>query len=331
MPPQDNAPRPGGGGKLGRAGLPVSPVGLGLAALGRPAYITVGRGADLGADRSVEALRRQAHEVLDAAHAAGVRYFDAARSYGRAEEFLASWLEERGLRPGEVSVGSKWGYEYTGGWRMDAEKHETKDLSVDTLRRQLDETRGLLGDHLGLYHIHSATLESGVLEDGAVLGELEALKGTGVAVGLSVTGPRQAETIARALETGLFDAVQATWNLLERSASDALARAHEGGMGVIVKEALANGRLAAREGGADERLLSAARERGLTPDALALAAALAQPWAHTVLSGAVTVETLRSNLSALGATYDEELDRRLLPLREQREHYWSERANLPWT
>jgi aryl-alcohol dehydrogenase-like predicted oxidoreductase len=269
--------------------------------------------------------------VLDAAYALGVRYFDAARSYGRAEEFLATWLAERGIGPGEVTVGSKWGYEYTGGWRVDAEKHEVKDLRVSALRRQLDETRGLLDDHLDLYQVHSATLESGVLEDDAVLGELKGLKETGVAIGLSVTGPRQVETIARALEIGVFDTVQATWNLLERSASEMLARAHEAGLGVIVKEALANGRLTAREGGADEGFLAVARERGQSPDTLALSAALAQPWADVVLSGAATVEALRSNLSALEApSYDRETDRRLLSVCEEREHYWSERANLPW-
>ncbi len=331
MPSREDRSWPEGTRRLGRAGFPVSAVGLGLAALGRPAYITLGHAGDLGPDRSVEALRDLTHDVLDAAYAAGVRYFDAARSYGRAEEFLASWLAGRGLAPGDVSVGSKWGYEYTGGWRLDAEKHETKDLSVSTLRRQLDETRGLLGEHLDLYQVHSATLESGILEDAAVLGELEDLKRTGVAVGLSVTGPRQADTISRALETGAFDTVQATWNLLERSASAALAAAHEAGLGVIVKEALANGRLAARQR-ADERLLAVARERGQTPDALALSAALAQPWADVVISGAATVETLRSNLSALeGPSYDEGTDRRLLPLTEDAEHYWAQRSNLAWT
>ena len=319
---------------LGRTGLAVSPIGLGLAALGRPAYITSGREGDLGGDRSVDAMRRRTHEVLDAAYAAGVRYFDAARSYGRAEEFLSSWLGARGIGPGEVSVGSKWGYEYTGGWRMDAEKHEVKNLTAEMLRRQLGETREKLGGHLGLYQIHSATLESGVLEDDEVLRELRDLKGTGVAVGLSVTGPRQARTIELALRTGVFDCVQATWNLLERSAADALARAHEAGMGVIVKEALANGRLVGGDGSEDERLrplLDAARERGLGPDALAIAAALHQPWASVVLSGAATVGALRSNLSALGTRYDEELDRRLRPLREDPERYWSKRSSLPWT
>ena len=331
MPPQADRLQFDGTRRLGRTRLPVSAIGLGLAALGRPAYITLGRTKDLGPNRSVGALRRRTHAVLDAAYAAGVRYFDAARSYGRAEEFLASWLAERGIGPGEVTVGSKWGYEYTGGWRVDAERHEVKDLGVSALRRQLEETRGVLGSHLDLYQVHSATLESGVFEDDAVLGELEAVKEAGVAVGLSVTGPRQSDTISRALETGAFDTVQATWNLLERSASDALARAHDTGLGVIVKEALANGRLAARER-ADERLLAVARERGQTPDALALSAALAQPWADVVLSGAATVETLRSNLSSLeGPPYDEETDRRLLPLTEDPEHYWSRRSNLAWT
>ena len=305
-------------------------MGLGLAALGRPAYINLGRAEDLGRDRSVEAMRRRTLEVLDAAYAAGVRYFDAARSYGRAEEFLASWLLERGIGSDELSVGSKWGYEYTGSWQMDAEKHEVKDLSAQMLRRQLEETRNLLGEHLGLYQIHSATLESGVLEDAAVLGELEGLKGEGVAVGISVTGPRQAQTIEAALEVGIFDCVQATWNLLERSAGDALVQAHKAGLGVIVKEALANGRLAVEEA-ADERLLAAARERGLSPDTLALSAVLARPWADVVLSGAATVGTLRSNLSALEANFDAELDGRLLPLREEPERYWSERKNLAWT
>jgi aryl-alcohol dehydrogenase-like predicted oxidoreductase len=100
---------------------------------------------------------------------------------------------------------------------------------------------------------------------------------------------------------------------------------------VIVKEVLANGRLAARER-ADERLLAVARERGQTPDALALSAALAQPWADVVLSGAATVETLHSNLSALeGPPYDEETDRLLHPLVEDPDHYWSQRSNLAWT
>jgi Aldo/keto reductase family len=165
---------------LGRTGLQVSPLGLGLAALGRPGYINVGHGEDLRGETDVDAMERNAHHVLDTAFEGGVRYFDAARSYGRAEAFLAHWLERRGLRPGELTVGSKWGYTYTAGWRVDADPAEVKDLSAPTLRRQLAESRALLGPHLRLYQIHSATLESEVLEDTAVLEELRRLRGEGV-------------------------------------------------------------------------------------------------------------------------------------------------------
>ncbi|WP_311922417.1 aldo/keto reductase [Microbispora sp. H10836] len=314
---------------LGRGRLQVTPMGLGLAALGRPAYITLGRDADLGGDRDVAAMRARTWEVLDAAWAAGVRYVDAARSYGLAEEFLAGWLADRGVRPGEVAVGSKWGYEYVGGWRMDAGRHEEKDLSAERLRRQLGETRELLGGHLSLYQIHSATVESGVLDDEEVLGELRALRAEGVAVGLSTTGPRQAATIEKAVATGLFDTVQSTWNLLERSAGEALARAHAAGLGVIVKEGVANGRLTAH--GAPPALARAARERGVTPDALALAAVLARPWAGVVLSGAATTAQLSGNLTALAVTWDEEAEETLAGLAEDAETYWARRAALPWT
>ena len=313
--------------ELGRTGLAVSRMGLGLAAVGRPAYITLGRSTDLGADRTVAAMRRRSHALLDAAHAAGVRYLDVARSYGRAEEFLGEWLSAH-LVPGAVTVGSKWGYRYTGDWRLDVTVQELKDLSVDNLRRQFAESQDLLGDHLRLYQIHSATLESGVLEDDAVLAELRRIKEMGLAIGLTVTGPRQAETIERALAVGLFDTVQATWNLLERSATPALERAHEAGVGVIIKEALANGRLTAA--GKERALFDVARELEVAPDVIALAAVLNQPWADVVLSGAVTPEQLVSNLAALDVVGVDRLQARLRHLAEPPERYWSERSRLPW-
>src|SRR5918999_929287 len=191
-------------------------IGLGLAALGRPGYLNFGHGDDLGEDRSVAALRSRAFAVLDAAWAGGVRHLDAARSYGRAEEFLGDWLRSRAA-PGAV-VSSKWGYVYTADWQVDADPPEVKHHDADTFRRQLEETRERLGDRLGLYAIHSATPDSGVLENAAVLDELRALRATGVRIGVTVSGTSQPATIERALELDLFDAVQASWNLHERSA-----------------------------------------------------------------------------------------------------------------
>jgi aryl-alcohol dehydrogenase-like predicted oxidoreductase len=309
-------------------GLPVSRLGLGLAALGRPGYINVGHGADLAGRTEDADLEHHVHLLLDAAYDGGVRYFDAARSYGKAEAFLASWLAQRALPPGEVTVGSKWGYTYTAEWRVDAEQHEVKDLSLATLRRQLAESLALLGPYLCLWQIHSATLESGVLDDRAVLDELTRLRATGLAIGLTVTGPRQAETIERALEIPVFDTVQATWNLLERSVGRALAEAHEAGVGVIVKEALANGRLTAR--GDVASLLEASARRGIAPDVLALAVVLAQPWADVVLSGAATLEALNSNLTALDIELPEGLEPELKDIEEEPTRYWEGRSALSW-
>jgi aryl-alcohol dehydrogenase-like predicted oxidoreductase len=314
--------------KLGRTSLDVTRIGLGLAALGRPGYITVGHAGDLGGDTDVAAMEAQAHQVLDAAYAGGVRYFDAARSYGRAEEFLGSWLTARGLGPGDVTVGSKWGYTYTADWHVDAEVNEVKDLSIETLRRQEAESRSFLGSNLRLYQIHSATIESGVLEDPAVRDELARMRAGGLYIGFTATGPRQRDTIGRAVALGGFDAVQATWNLLETSAGPALAAAHDAGLGVIVKEAVANGRLTAR--GDVPLLLDAARQIDVTPDALALAAVLAQPWVDVVLSGAVTAQMVASNHAALAVELDENLWERLGALREGPDAYWTTRSALSW-
>jgi aryl-alcohol dehydrogenase-like predicted oxidoreductase len=299
-------------------------LGLGLAALGRPGYLNLGHGDDLGGERSVEALERRAHAVMDAAYAGGIRYFDAARSYGRAEEFLGHWLP---TAP-DALAGSKWGYVYTADWQVDADPPEVKHHDLATFERQLAETRERLGDRLALYQIHSATPDSGVLDDSAVLDALAALRGQGVAIGLTVSGTSQAETIEQALGLDLFDAVQATWNLHERAAATALAAAHETGLTVIVKEALANGRLTRRAH--NPELAAVARLAGASEDALALAAALAEPWADIVLIGAASVETLASNLRARDVQWTSELDAATAGLAEPSDAYWRKRSELRW-
>lgn len=321
---------------LGSTGLSVTPIGLGLAALGRPAYINAGRDQDLGADRSVAAMERRCHEVLDAAYAAGVRYVDAARSYGHAEAFLRSWFAKSGVSADAVTVGSKWGYRYTGEWRLDADVQEVKDLSVEALTRQIEESRAELGDRLRLYQVHSATLESGVLEDRRVMEALARLRSEGLVVGLTTSGPRQADVIWRALELNAdespFRVVQATWNLLEPSCGAALAEAHAAGWGVIVKEVLANGRLTSRSAEASSRALSDVAEAiEASPDQVAIAVASSRPWADVVLSGAATVAQVRSNVQALQIRLSGDHLQRLGAIAEPSESYWAARASRRWT
>ncbi|MER6821582.1 aldo/keto reductase [Streptomyces cellulosae] len=320
--------------RLATATTPTAHLGLGLAGVGRPAYITLDRTEALGEedDRTVENLRTRTHELLDAAYAQGVRYIDAARSYGRSEEFLADWLKSR-PDVTDVVVGSKWGYTYTGGWTTDAERHEVKDHSLAAYERQRAETEAILGDRLDLYQIHSVTPDSPALTDKDLHARLAEESARGVTVGFSTSGPRQADTIRAALEVTvdgepLFRTVQSTYNILETSAGPALAEAHDAGLTVIVKEGMANGRLAAPH--APEPLRTVAEETDLGCDAVALAVILRQPWAGVVLSGAATVVQLTSNLHAAAVDLTDDQLARLVPLAETPEAYWEHRGTLPW-
>lgn len=329
--------------QFGETSLTVTPIGLGLAALGRPGYINLGHGKDLDHDYAVEAMETHTHVVLDAAWEAGIRYFDAARSYGRAEAFLSSWLNGRHIDPASVTIGSKWGYTYTADWQINlpqGQKHEVKEHSLPVLQRQWQESRALLGNQLDIYQIHSATLDSGVLENEAVLAELARLRNTGTVIGLSLSGTGQTDTLWRALAIEfdgqhLFGSVQATWNILEQSTTAVLTAAHEAGLGVIIKEALANGRLTPRNQALSfqpqmHTLTQLAEQHHTTVDALALAAVLNQPFVDVVLSGAAQTDHLHSNLAAINLAWRSDLADVLLEMREETAVYWQTRSNLPW-
>src|SRR3984957_12601843 len=325
---------------LGRTGLTVSRLGLGMAALGRPGYINLYHAEDLGDDSSVTAMEHHAHGVLDIAWKNGVRYFDVARSYGRSEKFLGSWIQSRSVPRSMITVGSKWGYTYTADWKIQTPSHEIKSHTLSTLQKQWPESISWLNGYLDLYQIHSVTMESGVLDDQSVFDELARLKTTGTHIGLSLSGPDQAATLRKAMALNLdglplFETVQATWNLLEPSAGPALSEAHAAGMGVIVKEALANGRLTSRnpDPAFAPNLAILQREAARfdsSVDALALASCLVQPFVDVVLSGAVTEDQVISNLGSCLLNPDGNAMSRLLALAEPAQSYWATRKSLPW-
>ncbi|HMF87494.1 MAG TPA: aldo/keto reductase [Gemmatimonadaceae bacterium] len=317
-------------------------LGLGLAALGRPGYVTLNHAADLGGRYDPSAMELRAHDVLNAAFEAGIRYVDTARSYGQAEDFVASWLRKREIEPGEIVVASKWGYTYTAGWSTSAEQHEVKDHSLAAFERQLSESVERLGPYLSLYQIHSVTADGRTLEDDALIDAIARLRERGIRAGLSVSGAGQGVAIRRSIEVHrdgerVFDSVQATWNLLERGAESALEEAHAAGMKVVIKETLANGRLTHRNRDGDDvfasrvaRIRELAGSRGATIETLALAAALARSWADVVLSGAATVGQIRSNVAAFEIAYDGELEEQVRPMSIASDEYWRVRSAFSW-
>jgi aryl-alcohol dehydrogenase-like predicted oxidoreductase len=170
-----------------------------------------------------------------------------------------------------------------------------------------------------------------------LLDALAALRASGTPVGVSLSGPGQGEALDRVLAVErdgarLFSTVQATWNVLEPSVGPMLRTAHEAGMGVIVKEAVANGRLAPRTGEKRvQRVLAPIAARfAVTIDAVALAAALDHPWVDVALSGAATAAHLRANLGA-GVVQLTPDDRAALgALVEPPASYWAHRGDLAW-
>ena len=216
------------------------------------------------------------------------------------------------------------------------EPHEVKDHSAAHLRQQWPESDDLVGSHLRLYQVHSATFDSGILDNVETHEALAALKrDRGWALGLSVSSPAQGAVVDAALKIEvngerLFDAVQATYNVFEQAPGSSLAAAHQQGVEIIVKEAMANGRVLA-----DASLLRYAAELDCAPDAVALACVLAQPFEPHVLSGAVTADQVASNLGAIAVadrlrTDPELLGRIMGETRQDSEAYWAERAALAW-
>lgn len=309
---------------------------LGTAVLGRPAYINTGSGSALPADRSVDSFRAHTATVLDAAVAAGVDWIDTARSYGRAEEFVGDWWRARAAadpqwREQAPTISSKWGYRYVGDWDIHAAVHEVKDHSLTHFTEQFALTRQML-PRLNLYQAHSLTLDSPLFDDEPLQRALGELRDSGVAVGFSSSGPQQGEIIRRALDievagARLFSAVQATWNLLEPSVGPALAEASRRELTVIVKEALANGRLVVDP---PAPLRTVAARHGAAADAAALAAVAQQPWADRVLLGAAGVGQLHANLQADAVELTPQDLAELSPLAMDPEVYWADRSALAW-
>ena len=312
-------------------------LGLGLAAVGRPAYLTGGRDADLGGARSVAEMRARTVDVLEAAYANGIRYIDTARSYGLAEEFLAGWLR---ARPDvtDVVVASKWGYRYVGDWRLDVDVHEVKEHTLGAFQEQWSESNELLGGRLSLYQVHSVTEDSPLLSDAPLQRALADLRDGGLAIGFSTSGPHQGDAIraALALEIGgapLFSSVQSTWNLLETSAAPALAEAHAAGRTVILKECFANGRLV--PGTADQapgvrNSALLAEDMGVGVDQLAIGAAAHQPWATRVLSGAATTAQVESHVAGVALDLTAEQLTNLTAFAEEPLDYWAARSRRAW-
>jgi aryl-alcohol dehydrogenase-like predicted oxidoreductase len=310
-------------------------IGIGLAALGRPEYINIRENKSI--DKSEKAFRENAYEVLDFAYENGIHYFDTAPSYGKGERYLIDWKTER--KHSDIILSTKWGYTYVANWELGYKgKHEVKEHSLDKLLEQWEVSQLLLPE-LKIYQIHSATLESGVLQNVSVLNQLHQIKKqTNVQIGISSSGYNQKEIILEALNVKveneyLFDSFQVTYNILEQSSLEVLNTLKSKNKTIIIKEALANGRIFNQENKAAYSLLDTlSKKYKVGIDAIAIRFVIESIEPDFVLSGASNTKQLEQNLKAINKdlSFTASELKQLKLLRRNPKSYWDERSLLAW-
>ena len=311
-------------------------LGLGTAALGRPQYINV-RQNDVD-NSDLAAFRKQSFDVLEDAYNAGIRYFDTAPGYGLAEELVLNWLKTKD--DNSIEIATKWGYTYTANFNANATVHEVKEHSLAKLNEQWNFSKQLL-PYLKVYQIHSATLETGVLENQEVLKQLAFLKKEyNLKIGLTTTGTNQVDVIKKALDVfidgkQLFDIFQVTYNFLEQSLLEIIDELHQQNKEIVIKEALANGRVFSNKNYAHYQKMYASLEKlskkhKVGIDAIALKYCEQTIPKSTVLSGASNVNQLKENLKINSFSLSDEDTNLLNSFKTDAENYWSERKNLEW-
>ncbi len=307
-----------------------------MAAIGRSHYINVR--TNTIANSNVNELKANGFKVLDEAYNLGVRYFDTAPGYGLAEQLLIDWLANK--NDNDIQVATKWGYTYVANFDANALVHEVKEHSVSKLKEQWQVSKKLL-PFLTTYQIHSATLETGVLENVPVLNELAYLKSEfNIKIGISTTGENQEEVIKKALDVTvegmpLFDSFQSTYNILDQSilsVGDVLSKE---GKKLIIKEALANGRIFRNSNYPEyynlyTTLETISKKYGVGVDAVALQFCAETMPESIVLSGASTVTQLKENLKMNAFVLSEEEINRLRNFSVDPIKYWNERKQLKW-
>jgi aryl-alcohol dehydrogenase-like predicted oxidoreductase len=149
----------------------------------------------------------QAFDVMDAAWAADIRWFDTADAYGggRSETFIGEWIRSRS--PDGLRITTK-----TFNPMAEGEDH---GLAPDRVRRQIDTSLQRLGvERVDLYLAHAWDPEVPISETVGAFDELVAAGKVG-AYGVCNVDSTQLREV---LESGPLAAVQNSYSLLDREA-----------------------------------------------------------------------------------------------------------------
>ncbi len=267
---------------LGNTGIEVSRLGAGLSEIG--SQLTFGE-------------TERAGQVLNAALDAGINFLDTSACYGISEELIGRTIAHR---RGEYILATKCGH-VAGGY-------EGQEWTAQTITDSIDRSlQRMKTDVLDLVQLHSCSVD--ILEKGEVIEALQAARDAGKTRFIGYSGDNEAARWA--VDSGLFNTLQTSFNLVEQNARLKLfTQAKAQGMGIIVKRPIANGAWGATASPSDyadeyfrraqlmlaEGPLNGAPENRIL---LALGFTLAHPEVDTAIVGTQNPAHMRSNIGML--------------------------------
>ena len=285
---------------LGRTGLRVSRLGIGLAELG-------GLQGEAGAE--------QASLVLNAALDSGINFLDTSSCYRSSEEHVGNSVAHR---RDEYVLATKCGHPVGGSGG--------REWSAETIAHNIDTSlRRMKVEYVDLLQLHSCELE--VLQRGEAVEALERARDAGKTRFIGYSGDEDAA--AWAVDSGRFDTLQTSFSLVDQHARTRLLEpAEAAGMGVIIKRPIGNavwGSEGSRRPAAYVERARAMAAMGPLPGAhdpilLAMGFLFAHPQVDTAIVGTTSQSHLRSNIEmlergvAIAPEAVEELARRYMEL-----------------
>lgn len=241
--------------RLGSTSLQLSPIGFGAFKIGRTEGAKYAEAYSLPSDAEATAL---VHAVLDL----GITLIDTAPAYGVSEERVGAALRDRRA---DVVLSTKVGERFESG----RSSHDFSEAA--TLRSVERSCARLCRATIDLVFVHSNGDDLAILQEGGVTRALRALRDRGVVRAIGFSG-KTVEGHRRAIDEG-YDALMVEYHPLDGSQRPALEEAADRGVGVVVKKALASGRV---------------------PPSEAVPFALAAPAVASVVIGSLRIDHLAS-------------------------------------
>lgn len=250
---------------LGKSGVRISRLSMGCGRLPE------------SDDESTALIRR--------AVAAGINFFETATFYCNNRCLEKTGLGLKGLRDQvlvQVKVGVEW------------------DATADSFRREMEsQFKRLQIERADFFQFGWLAWERlpVVLKKGGPLEGVRKFMDEGLIQHIGFTGHDTPDNFIKILETGVFESMTVSYNLLNRAYEKTIARAHELGVGVVVMNPVGGGMLG-QPSAALQRLLPDGA--GSTP-AAALRFVLANPGVSTACSGMGSLAQLEENLATVAA------------------------------